>query len=367
VKRVVVLGPVALSLVLGLALAGAFAGGVGADPGTGTTTTTVAATTTAPAPTTTVPAPTTTAPAPTTTAPPPPPAPAPKPKPTFQRGVRIAGVAVSKLSRADAQAAVSQAFAKPVQVAVDGKTFSLQPSAVAAAYVKTAVARARVAAPNTNVKLVVAVRGSALRAWVKTLAARFASTPSDASLTFRGDKPVVTPDRPGRRLDTRALTAKLVAELESNSRLPVHVRTRTTPAHVTVASLGSVIVIDRGANRLTLYTAGKAVRTFPVATGQAIYPTPAGTFHIVTKQRDPWWYPPTYDSWAKGLKPVPPGPSNPLGTRWMGLSVPGVGIHGTDEPSSIGYSESHGCIRMQVPDAEWLFDHVEVGTTVHIV
>ena len=83
--------------------------------------------------------------------------------------------------------------------------------------------------------------------------------------------------------------------------------------------------------------------------------------------KNPWWYPPTYDSWAQGLQPVPPGPNNPLGTRWMGLSAPGVGIHGTDEPGSIGYSASHGCIRMQVPDAEWLFDHVAVGTTVFIV
>jgi lipoprotein-anchoring transpeptidase ErfK/SrfK len=87
----------------------------------------------------------------------------------------------------------------------------------------------------------------------------------------------------------------------------------------------------------------------------------------VVKWKNPWWYPPTQDSWAKGLKPVPPGPGNPLGTRWMGLSAPGVGIHGTDEPSSIGYSASHGCIRMQVPDAEWLFDHVDVGTTVYVV
>jgi lipoprotein-anchoring transpeptidase ErfK/SrfK len=51
----------------------------------------------------------------------------------------------------------------------------------------------------------------------------------------------------------------------------------------------------------------------------------------------------------------------------MGLSAPGIGIHGTDEPSSIGYSESHGCIRMQVPDSEWLFTRVRVGTTVFIV
>ena len=64
---------------------------------------------------------------------------------------------------------------------------------------------------------------------------------------------------------------------------------------------------------------------------------------------------------------MPPGPNNPLGTRWMGLSAPGVGIHGTDEPGSIGWNASHGCIRMQVVDSEWLFDHVRVGTTVFIV
>src|SRR5207302_889335 len=116
-----------------------------------------------------------------------------------------------------------------------------------------------------------------------------------------------------------------------------------------------------------LYETGKLWRTFGVATGQAIYPTPRGEWHIVVKYRNPWWYPPTGSSWARGLQPVPPGPSNPLGTRWMGLDASGVGIHGTNNPSSIGYSASHGCVRMQVPDAEWLFDHVDIGTTVFVV
>jgi lipoprotein-anchoring transpeptidase ErfK/SrfK len=107
-------------------------------------------------------------------------------------------------------------------------------------------------------------------------------------------------------------------------------------------------------------------RTFGVATGQASYPTPLGRFHIVVKWRNPWWYPPS-SPWAHGLKPVPPGPGNPLGTRWLGLSAPGVGIHGTPDAASIGYSASHGCIRMRIPEAEWLFRHVELGTAVFIV
>ena len=64
--------------------------------------------------------------------------------------------------------------------------------------------------------------------------------------------------------------------------------------------------------------------------------------------------------------PIPPGPDNPLGTRWMGLVRPSVGIHGTNDPASIGYSVSHGCIRMSIPDVERLFEMVYVGTRVTI-
>jgi lipoprotein-anchoring transpeptidase ErfK/SrfK len=327
-----------------------------------------------------------TTPTPTVTAPPavattaPPPVgttPAPLPAATVPavtrathevpRGVRIAGVRVGGLERQDAEQAVQAAFARPLKVSVDGHVYRLDPRAYATAYVEGAVRRARVAEASTNVHLVVRVHGSAVRAWANKLADRYARKPVDAKLSFRDDHPVVQGNVPGRRLDARDLASRVILALQRNTRLPVHVRTRTLPPKVTAASLGPLIVIDRSRNRLVLFHGEKKVRSFPVATGQAIYPTPAGTFHIVVKQRDPWWYPPTYDSWAAGLKPVPPGPDNPLGTRWMGLSAPGVGIHGTDEPASIGYSESHGCIRMQVPDAEWLFDHVQVGTTVHIV
>ena len=70
---------------------------------------------------------------------------------------------------------------------------------------------------------------------------------------------------------------------------------------------------------------------------------------------------------GRGRRADPAGPGNPLGTRWMGLSSPGVGIHGTPDPSSLGYSASHGCIRMFIPNAEWLFDHVDIHTPVFIV
>jgi lipoprotein-anchoring transpeptidase ErfK/SrfK len=335
--------------VLGLAAAGAFSGAVIADVTTSTATTTTAETTTAE---------TTTAETTTTVA---------APANVIPTGVRVAGVRVGGLAPADAVAAVRLAFQRPLTVVVDRSKLELQPGRLASAYTATAVARARIAQPGENVKLVVAVRGPKLRTWVSAVERRFARKPVDASLRLRNGQPYLTSDRAGRALDAKRLTTKILAELRSNSRLPVRVRTRRVTPGTTVGSFKETIVINRSLNRLALYDANKLARTFPVATGQAIYPTPKGVWHIVVKWKNPTWYPPVQDDWAKGLKPVPPGPNNPLGTRWMGLDAPGVGIHGTDEPTSIGYSASHGCIRMQVPDAEWLFDHVDVGTTVYIL
>ena len=336
--------------VLGLAAAGAFSGAVIADVTTSTSTSTDVTTTTPAPPTTTT----------TTTT-------SPSPGGVVPQGVRVAGIRVGGLTPAAAVGAVREAFARPLPVVVDRSRLLLDPSRVGSAYAATAVARARTAEPGTNVRLVVGLRGAAVRAWVAAVERRFARPAVDAKLAFRNAKPVVTRERVGRRVDGKALARRVLAALDRNSRLPVRVRTQPVEPKVTAASLGSVIVINREINRLYLYDAAGLERSFPVATGQAIYPTPRGLWHIVVKWKNPWWYPPVNDSWAKGLKPVPPGPGNPLGTRWMGLDAPGVGIHGTDEPSSIGYSASHGCIRMQVPDAEWLFDHVDVGTTVYIV
>ncbi len=342
----------ALLFVLGFAVAGALSGTVIADVTTSTATTTTVATTTAS---------TTTAPVTTTTAT------TPSDSKLVPAGVRVAGVRVGGLEPADAVDTVRQAFSTPLPVIVDRSKLLLDPTRVASAYAATAVARARISPTGTNVQLAVAVHRPALNAWVAAVVKRYVRQPVDATLSFRAARPVIRPDVPGRSLSAKLLTQRVIAALDSNSRLPVRVRTRAIPATVTAKTFSKVIVIKRSINRLYLYVNGKLNRVFRVATGQSIYPTPAGTWHIVVMWKNPWWYPPTQDAWAKGLQPVPPGPDNPLGTRWMGLNAPGVGIHGTDEPASIGYSESHGCIRMEVPDAEWLFDHVTVGTTVYIV
>ncbi len=283
-------------------------------------------------------------------------------------GVRVAGIRVGGLTPGAATSAVGQAFRKPLTVVVNGEKIQLHPARLAKAYIAPAIARARSAKSGKNIKLVVSVRGTAVREAVSALGRRFDRKPRSASLAFVAGRPRIKPQADGAKLDQGALVLRVVHSLTANTRQPLGVRTSKTVPALTSESYGAVILINRSTNRLTLFHSDNEVwRIFPVATGQAVYPTPSGRFQIVVKQMNPWWYPPTYDAWAQGLSPVPPGPDNPLGTRWMGLSAPGVGIHGTDAPSSIGWNASHGCIRMQVVDSEWLYDHVRVGTTVFIV
>jgi lipoprotein-anchoring transpeptidase ErfK/SrfK len=282
--------------------------------------------------------------------------------------VRIAGVRVGGMTTSAATQVVRQAFAQPLTVVVDKRSFSLRPPRLATAYVDDAVRRAAAADAGAQISLAVSAHGAAIRDVVARLARRVehrAST-SDMALRLRDGKPWISPNAFGRELDTTDILQRVVHELTANTRRPMHFATTTVEPRALAAASDRVIVIDRGKNMLTLYNGTKLWHEFRVATGQSAYPTPAGRFHIVVKWKDPWWYPPN-DPWAAGESPTPPGPNNPLGTRWMGLSAPGVGIHGTPQPQSIGYSLSHGCIRMLIPQAEWLFDHVDVGTTVFIV
>jgi lipoprotein-anchoring transpeptidase ErfK/SrfK len=282
-------------------------------------------------------------------------------------GVSIGGVAVGGLTPEDAYNTVSDSFAQPLVLLVARHRLEPLPSRLgASARIGEAVSRARSALPETKIPLAVRVHGDAVRSYVALLGKRFDTLPVESRLFLRNLRPWIAKARPGRALYRRRATAAIVRLLVANKRGPLRLKLKTIQPKLTRANFGPVIVIRRGSNRLQLYLGMRPWRVFPIATGQSSYPTPLGRFTIVVKWRDPWWYPPS-SQWAKGLKPVPPGPGNPLGTRWMGLSAPGVGIHGTPDAASIGYSASHGCIRMRIPDAEWLFNRVQIGTTVFIV
>lgn len=120
------------------------------------------------------------------------------------------------------------------------------------------------------------------------------------------------------------------------------------------------IVINTPAKTLTAYAGELEVLRCPCAIGRPWTPSPTGIGRVINRQVNPTWHPP-------GRAPVLPGPSNPLGRRWLGLSWSGYGIHGTNVGASVGTVASHGCIRLSERDILWLYDHTSVGTRVEFV
>jgi lipoprotein-anchoring transpeptidase ErfK/SrfK len=282
-------------------------------------------------------------------------------------GVSVGGVAVGGMSPADAYTAVVKRFEQPLVLLVAKRRLQVTPEQLGAvAYALKAIDKARTAAPGTTIGLAVSVSRRKVTAYVARVAHRFDQQVLNSQLSLRNLKPWLSPSRKGILLRRKRAVRLILGALAANRRKPIRLRQRVIAPRVTRKNFGPVIVIRRTSNHLYLYRGMRFWRVFAVATGQNTYPTPLGRFQIVVKWRNPWWYPPN-SPWAAGQKPIPPGPNNPLGTRWMGLSAPGVGIHGTPNDSSIGYSVSHGCIRMHIPDAEWLFVRVRIGTVVYIV
>jgi lipoprotein-anchoring transpeptidase ErfK/SrfK len=121
--------------------------------------------------------------------------------------------------------------------------------------------------------------------------------------------------------------------------------------------------IDLSEKVLYYYDGGELAGVYPCAPGKAETPTPTGTFTTGAKSVDPTWY------WEG--EAIPPGPENGLGTRFISMANSeypnGYGIHGTNEPDSIGTAASHGCVRMYNEDVEALYPMVDAGETVVIV
>lgn len=118
------------------------------------------------------------------------------------------------------------------------------------------------------------------------------------------------------------------------------------------------IVISIADRKLVLLEGDHVLKTYEIAVGKRATPSPEGRFEVVNRIPNPIW--------CAGGRVVRPGKRNPLGTRWIGLSKKGYGIHGTNEPGSIGKAASHGCIRMRNRDVEELFELVETGAPVEL-
>ena len=164
----------------------------------------------------------------------------------------------------------------------------------------------------------------------------------------------------GRRLD-RALKVGDVLTIDNRHIVP-DAATKAAPLAVNVPQ------------RMLFFLDGNgAVVAFPVAVGKRDWPTPLKPFRIVSRERDPSWEVPQSirDEALRARKTlpavVPPGPDNPLGKYWLGLSIGDVGIHGTNAPASIYGAVTHGCIRLHPDNIAWLFEHVDVGTAGAVI
>jgi lipoprotein-anchoring transpeptidase ErfK/SrfK len=300
--------------------------------------------------------------------------PAPLPANQVAPGVSIAGIQVGGQFAADARQNVIDNHVAPrrapLAVTFRGRNLKVEP--VKAGYVADVDYAVRVAliygrqrpvpAEGVDVPLKEKVNVKKLRA-ILTLRAKAYDVPArEAAVSLKGVTPVFRKPRVGRAIDVPKATAQIAAAIFARDKASYPLASRRViPART---SVGAIVVIDRGNFRLTWYK-GKKKRSFPVAVGQPAYPTPTGNYSVIEKQVNPTWFPPS-SPWAAGLGPVPPGVNNPLGTRWIGTSAPGIGMHGTPMSGSIGTRASHGCIRMYISDVERLYPLVDIGTPVFI-
>ncbi len=134
--------------------------------------------------------------------------------------------------------------------------------------------------------------------------------------------------------------------------------------HIVPEQLTEGILVNLPQRMLYYFQAGNLVAHYPVGLGRPSWPTPTGPFRTVDLQKNKTWYVPKsiqeeMQREGKTVKTqVPPGPDNPLGKYWIGLSLPGIGIHGTIAPASIYHFQSHGCIRLHPDDIAALFQQV---------
>lgn len=310
------------------------------------------------------------------------------------KGVRVAGIDVGGMSRAQATALLQHRLAdpldEPIRIKAANHTFRLSPErsevradvggmvaeAVGASREGNLVERSWRNLTGGAVDKAVALRLSyddrAVRSVVRHIARRINREPKDASVKASPRGLAVVKSKEGFGLQGADLRERLRHTLETpGAPREIVARTRIVQPAVTTDNLADdypwYIVVNRPKFQLTVYDHLRAKKTYRVAVGQVGLETPAGLYRVQNKAINPAWHVPKSD-WAGDLAgKVIPGddPSNPIKARWLGI-FDGAGIHGTDELSSLGSAASHGCIRMAIPDVIEVYNEVPVGAPVFI-
>jgi lipoprotein-anchoring transpeptidase ErfK/SrfK len=314
-------------------------------------------------------------------------------KEKIAEGVTIAGVDVGGMGEAEAKHTVRRRLLAPlrhsIRVSYDGQGWVLSGRTLKVhADLEQAVEDAVAASQDGGLpgRLIRYVSGGdvdeqvsakvtysqpAINRFVRRIAAEVGREPQDATVGASGASLEVVAAEYGRKLRDNLLTDQLnAAVLNANADHTIAARTNSVAPEITgeevVSEYPTYLTLDRATYTLRLWKDLKLAKEYTVAVGQEGLETPEGLYHIQDKQVEPTWNVPDSD-WAGSLagQSIPPGPSNPLKARWMGI-YEGAGIHGTEETSSLGSAASHGCVRMAVPDVEELYDQVEVGTPIYI-
>jgi lipoprotein-anchoring transpeptidase ErfK/SrfK len=287
--------------------------------------------------------------------------------PRIATGVVVGVTAVGGMTEDEARAAIQAAFDERLRFSFRRRAWQVSPVALGSyPRLNDAMAAALVAPPGQRIRLDVKLHMGRIGRYVAHLDRVFGRPARDSRLLLRNLQPHITKARYGFLVRKTAMRNGIVRALVRHERAVIPLSVALLPPRLTRTSFGPTIVIRRESRRLYLYRSTSFVRRFAIAVGMPAYPTPLGRWSVVMMERHPTWNPPN-SPWAAGLGPVPPGPANPLGTRWIGLSAPGIGIHGTPQPWTVGTRASHGCIRMYMREVEWLFERVDFGTTVFVV
>jgi lipoprotein-anchoring transpeptidase ErfK/SrfK len=215
----------------------------------------------------------------------------------------------------------------------------------------------------SNIPVMVKYDAAKLEAFVTGIAEDINVAPRSSYVDMSKGRPSVSSSKYGLSVKQAETRDAIVAALPTlKRRIPILVE--SLKPKTTESDIGYIIVIKQSEHKLYFYNGDQYIDAFDCSLGTPQYPTPNGQFTIVKKEKDPTWYPPKSE-WAKDKKPVPPGPGNPLGPYWMGIGGE-VGIHSTADEKSLGYSASHGCIRVSEWAAMYLFNRVSKGTPVYI-
>lgn len=293
--------------------------------------------------------------------------PLPPEEPRIAADVTIARIPVGGMTAAEAEATIQAAFDAELPFRHKARLWSVKPSKFrAVADVDRSVSAALAAQPGQLVRLSVKYSLPRVKAYTEYLDRVLSRAAVNSRLALRNLRPYISKPRKGLEVLEYRMRIAIERALVRTERKTIPLAANVLQPTVTRVSFGPIIVIRRGSRKLYLYRNMNFVRSFSVAVGTSSYPTPIGNFRVVSRERHPTWDPPN-SPWAAGLGPVPPGPNNPLGTRWIGTSAPGIGIHGTPQPWTVGTAASHGCIRMYMREVEWLFERVQVGSPVFIV